>query len=85
MNHGIKSSLVSCLVMSSFMATAYAVRTEGICLDIAYPLNECAAISLCPDICNLHSQVWTGNFGTSTDLCEDQHKEGNSIYVCVKE
>lgn len=71
------------LSILSFTTGSQALRIEGICVDRPYPLEDCEAIHVCPRLCSLHSQVWTGTFGNSENLCEDQQKEGNGICECV--
>ena len=79
----MKFAFLAFLSLFFFTTGSQAIQTEGVCADQPYPLDDCDAVHICPRLCGLHSQVWTGNFGTSTALCEDQQKEGNTICVCL--
>lgn len=85
MNYTIKIFLFSFLALFPLVSISHAIKIEGVCVDVTYPLNGCDALQLCPELCRLRSQVWTGGFGTSTTLCEDQQKDGNSICECKNE
>lgn len=79
----IKKSLVFFLFLFSLNSSSHAILlTEGVCVDVDYPLDSCDAINLCPSLCKLHSQTWTGGFGTSETLCADQQKLGNAVCEC---
>lgn len=85
MNHIIKLALFFLLATTPLITASERLSAEEVCADVTYPLNGCDAITLCPKLCELHSKVWTGQFGTSTEICDDQQKEGNAVCECVRE